>query len=81
MFARLGADAFVGSDHEKHSIDPAYAGKHIADEVAVSRHIDNPDGFTSRQSHGRETKVNGHLAGNFFLQAVRVGACQGSNQR
>ena len=80
MFACLCADAFVGCDYEQNRIDAANTRKHVPHEVAMPGHVDDTDRFPSRQHHGSKTKIDRHLTGDLFLEAIRIGAGQCGDQ-
>jgi len=46
----------------------------------MARHIDNPDLTSIRQGQPTEAKIDRHLAGLFFLEAIRMRAGEGLDQ-
>ena len=42
MLAGLGHHPIVGGDHQEAEIDGGDAGEHVADELFVPRHVDEP---------------------------------------
>jgi len=78
---RLGHDALVGGDHEKHQVDPGGARHHVLDELLVPRHVDDPEGAAALQGEGREAQLDRDAALLLLLEAVRVHAGQGLDER
>ena len=76
VLAGLGHDALVGGDDEQGGVNPADAGQHIFDEIAMPGHIDDADRFAIGQVQPGEAQVNGHAAGLLFGEPVRVDAAQ-----
>ena len=76
VFARLGHDAFVGGDDEQGGVDPADAGQHVFDEVAMPRHIHDADSFAARQIQPGKTEIDGHLAALLFDEPIGIDAAE-----
>ncbi len=71
MFACLGHDAFVGSDHHHHKVDTACARHHRTDQALVSRDIDHADLYVFCGERGK-AEFDGDPATFFFGEAVGV---------
>ena len=71
MLARLRHNAFIGGDDEQGGVDPADAGQHILDEVAVARHIDDADCFPVWQVQPSESRGQLSFDGSALRRADR----------
>ena len=80
MFSRLGGNTFIGSNHQQHSVNPAYTSQHIANEVAVTRCIHNADLFSVWQLKSRKTEFNCHFPFDFLFEAIGMHSGEGYNQ-
>jgi len=81
VFARLGHDPLVSSDHQQGDVDAAYASQHVVDESLVARDVDDRDLDAVRQSQPGKAQVDCHATLFFFLQTIRIDAGQGVDQR
>lgn len=79
MFSRLGGNALIGSNHQQHSVNPAYTSQHIVDEVAVTR-CHNADLFSVWQLKSRKTEFYCHFPLDFLLGSVGMHSGEGCNQ-
>ena len=77
---RLGHDAVVGRDHEQGHVDAGGAGHHLAHETLVARHVHHAHRAAAGQLELGKAELDGDAAALFLLQAVRVGAGEGSHE-
>jgi len=80
MFTGLGHHTFIGCHHKHNSINSTNPGKHVFNEIAMPRHIHNPDLLPIWQNKPGKAQFNGHLPLLLLLQSVRVRASECRNQ-
>ena len=80
VLAGLRHDAFVGGDDQQGRVDPPDPGQHVLDKVPVPGHIHDADLLAVGQGEPSKAKVDGHLAGLFLLEAVRMNPRQRSDE-
>ena len=76
----LRHDAVVGRDHEQGHVDAGGAGHHLAHEALVARHVDHAHRAAAGQLELGKAELDGDAAALFLLQAVRVGAGEGTHE-
>ncbi len=81
VLARLRHHAFVGGDDQQRQVDAAHAGEHILDKALVAGHVDDAHLTAAGQRQPGETEVDRHPPVLLLLEAVRVDARQGADQR
>src|SRR5882724_12052976 len=85
MFASLGLDRLIGSNHQQHQINATDAGQHVAYEALVAGDIHEAQtkDFAARSGQIQmcETDVDGDASTFFFFQAIGVDAGQSLDQR
>jgi len=81
VFACLGHDSFVGSDHEHGKIESAGAGNHVTHETLVTRCVDNRGDTTIADVEMGESQLDGDSAILLFLESVGVHAGDGLDDR
>ncbi len=77
----LDGDPFVGGDDEEGRVDVARPGGHGLDEFLVAGDIDEDDLLrVGRVVEEDEAQLDGHAAGLFLGERVRIGAGQGADE-
>src|SRR5207245_8348895 len=72
----LRHDALIGGYDEQHRVDAADPREHVADEVLMTRDVDETDVTTARQRHPGEAEIDRHAPLAFLTQAVGIHAGQ-----
>ena len=80
MFAGLRANGFVRGNHQQNEVDSRSSCKHVFYETLVPRHVHKTKAHAAFFQKS-EAKIDGDAAALLFLQAVRMRAGQGFNQR
>ena len=70
MLDRLRHDAVVGGDDQDRQVDARYAGDHVADELLVAGHIDDPRAEVPAEEARGEAEFDGEAALHLLLQAA-----------
>ncbi len=77
---RLRHRSFVGGDGQ-HVVDACGANHQVADQLLVSRRVDEREYITVGQRPVREAEIDRDVARRFFLQRVGVDADEGFDRR
>jgi hypothetical protein len=72
MLTRLGHRSLVSGHYQERDIDPARSDEHAANEILVTRHVDDSYDADAIQLEWRETEVDRNSAFLLFGQSVRV---------
>ena len=79
MFACLGHDTVIGSDHEDHAVNAGCAGDHCFDKVLVTGNVDDTD-FQIAQLTGSKAKFDSHPAFFFRFESISFTTCKQPDQ-
>ena len=81
VLARLRHDAFVERDDEQDRVHRADPREHVADEVLMSRDIDDAHVRSAREDKPRESEVDRHPALALLAQAIGIHAGERGDER
>ncbi len=59
MLLALGLPTLAGRDHEQAGVDTTYPREHVADESLVAGDVDERNGSSGRELHGRKAEIDG----------------------
>src|SRR5580692_2337154 len=81
MFARLGHDRFIRTDHQQNQVDAPNASEHVFDESLMPRDIDEPEAHIRIQIEMRETQIDRNSPALLLFQPVCINPCETFDQR
>jgi len=81
MLLALGLPSLGGGDDEEARIDGPDAGKHVAQEPHVARHVHERDAGTRGQRCVSEAQIDREAPALFLLEPVRVGTGEREHER
>src|SRR4030067_1641785 len=80
MFTALRHDTFSSTNHEKNEFYSSCPSRHVSYKPFMSRDIYDPNREAIRITKVCKTKINRDASLFFFLEPVRVYACESLNQ-
>src|SRR5689334_7040335 len=81
MLDGLRHHTLVGSDDEKTQVNAAGTDDHAADEILVTRHIDDADSSDTIQLERREAEVDRDTTSFLFRQSICIDARESFDER